>query len=568
MNHSDFLTALGWAVVNSIWQFALLWGAYQIFTSLRPRAQAATKSALASGMLLTGFGWFLFTFFSYAGNADAIAEAIPYLYGPAGWNHWIIDALPLASLIYLLLLAVPVVRFIRNYRYVQLIRSQALQKADVQWRLFVQKLSAQMGIQKKVELWVSHLVTSPVTIGYLRPIILLPVAAVNHLSAEQVEAVLLHELAHIRRFDYMLNLVVRFIQTILYFNPFVKAFVRIVEAEREKSCDEMVIQFQYDAQRYAAALLTLERSGGTIPQPFALAAAGTRQHQLLGRVENILGVRRNKGLTGMRLASIMLALSCMSIMHLLLQWKKPATAGNADNYLSYMTSPHLLYSGGASATEPSELKTNKQSAPLMAMEPGVKTPVAKQVTSAPTPAPNPKVAEINTVADEIQGNLVQFVTQRENILSAEQEAEVKKALQASTRVINEVQWKLAEKSIADALSSSEKELIRDRIRYEAAKVDMDKLEARLRQAYHEINWPQLNADLEAAVSEIRFDSLQTAYTLALSNLATLEHELARSTTKSVPDTDISLKNIARKKSVVAAQLQKLKAVRDRKIIRL
>ncbi|MCR6720603.1 MAG: M56 family metallopeptidase [Chitinophagaceae bacterium] len=340
MNHSDFLTAPGWAVINSLWQFALLWAIYQLIIAFRPGISAATRSAIASGMVIAGFAWFVFTFISFF--KENIAEAVPYLYGPAGWNHWIADALPATSVIYLLLLTIPLFRFIRNYRYVQIIRTTALHKADVQLRLYVQKLSAQMGIGKKVELWVSDLVNSPVTIGYLRPVILLPVAAINHLSTQQVEAIILHELAHIRRFDYLLNLVTKFIQSVLYFNPFVKAFVRIIETEREKSCDEMVMQFQYDAHGYASALLTIEQINSVKHQVLTVAASGTRKHQLLGRIENILGINRNKGITAMRVAGIMLALSCMAIMHIVLQWKKPAVIGT-DNYLS-PTSLHLICS--------------------------------------------------------------------------------------------------------------------------------------------------------------------------------------------------------------------------------
>ena len=133
----------------------------------------------------------------------------------------------------------------------------------------MRNVATRMGIKKPVHIWLSGIVTSPVTIGYIKPVILLPIAAINQLSTQQLEAVLLHELAHIRRYDYFVNLVIRFIQTILYFNPFVKALVKTVEIEREKSCDEMVIQFQYDPHGYASALLMLEKTNYA-PRPLLL----------------------------------------------------------------------------------------------------------------------------------------------------------------------------------------------------------------------------------------------------------------------------------------------------------
>ncbi|MBK8952873.1 MAG: M56 family metallopeptidase [Chitinophagaceae bacterium] len=152
--------------------------------------------------------------------------------------------LPYSSAIYLVLLIIPVLQFIKNYRYVQVIRQHGISRPDAIWRVFVQKVAAQMNIKKRVQVFVSAFVHSPVTIGFLKPVILLPLAAINNLTAQQTEALLLHELTHIRRHDYLMNFAIQFIRTVLYFNPFVNAFVQIIEKER-KNCDEMVLQYQY-----------------------------------------------------------------------------------------------------------------------------------------------------------------------------------------------------------------------------------------------------------------------------------------------------------------------------------
>ena len=83
----------------------------------------------------------------------------------------------------------------------------------------------------------------------------------------------------IKRFDYLINLLINAIQTILYFNPFVKAFIKITETEREKSCDEMVIQFQYNSLEYASALLELEKVNHS-QRLLALSAAGNKNDLL------------------------------------------------------------------------------------------------------------------------------------------------------------------------------------------------------------------------------------------------------------------------------------------------
>ncbi len=240
---ANFLQSLGWAVLNSIWQMALLWVIYQFISGIFRSAKSSFRSSLASLLLITGFAFFLYTFFSFYGNksSDQVVFS-PSILDP-GENqqltNWLQKSLPVASVLYLVLLIIPLAHFIRNYRYVQVIRQFGLTKMDVQWRIFIKNVSSRMGINKPVHIWISEFVSSPVTIGFLKPVILVPLAAINHLSTPQMEAVLLHELSHIRRYDYLINLIINFIQTVLYFNPFVKAFVKIVEREREKSCDEI-----------------------------------------------------------------------------------------------------------------------------------------------------------------------------------------------------------------------------------------------------------------------------------------------------------------------------------------
>ncbi|HKO81470.1 MAG TPA: M56 family metallopeptidase, partial [Chitinophagaceae bacterium] len=282
IGQSNFLQALGWAVLNSLWQMALLWVVYQLVTALFRTAKSSQKSSLATTLLFTGFAWFVFTFFAIladVSSAHSGYSSFIIINSNEEVNNWLYTTLPIASVVYLVLLILPLLNFIRNYRYVQVIRRYGLTKADVQWRMFVQKMAAQMGINKPVHVWMSEFVTSPVTIGYLKPIILLPVAAINHLSAEQTEAVLLHELSHIRRFDFLINIITKIIQTILYFNPFVKAFANIIEEEREKNCDEMVLQFQYEPHGYASALLALEKATQVSPS-LAVAASGGKKNTL------------------------------------------------------------------------------------------------------------------------------------------------------------------------------------------------------------------------------------------------------------------------------------------------
>ena len=106
IGQSNFLQALGWAVLNSLWQMALLWVVYQAITGIFSRANPTQKSMLASSLLCTGFAWFIFTFISIFLNQRVddtiVAASFSSVQGNPQLNEWLNSTLPLASMIYLL----------------------------------------------------------------------------------------------------------------------------------------------------------------------------------------------------------------------------------------------------------------------------------------------------------------------------------------------------------------------------------------------------------------------------------------------------------------------------------
>lgn len=565
IGQSNFLQALGWAVLNSLWQMALLWVVYQLATAILRTNKSSQKGFLATVLLFAGFAWFVFTFFSILADKPASEtgySAFVTISGNESVNNWLYTMLPIASLVYLVLLTLPVLNFIRNYRYVQVIRKYGLKKADVKWRMFAQKVAAQMGIVKSVQVWMSEFVSSPVTIGYLKPIILLPVAAVNHLSAEQIEAVLLHELSHIKRFDYLVNLVTRIIQTILYFNPFVRAFALIIEREREKNCDEIVLQFQYEPHGYATALLALEKASH-LPHPLAVAAAGGKKNELLGRIESILGIQKKPVLSFNKLAGIVAALLCFISLNALLLLSKPGESKGTPGLLTDLSGPFQLFSPGNELMSVAKSETTENKPATIVNSPA--PPIQKDnLARATTPASE-------SLVQPVPASPYMFVNFREDVipeLDEEKEVQVKEALDASRKVLTEEQWKAMEKNIADAMTTLEKEKVKSEYQKAMSKLDWEKMEEKLRLAYDNINWKEINSELSKALVEIRLDSIQKVYSMAASNLASLERELVKSNEPGIPDTDITLESVEIKKKEVIKAINTLKSARTRKVIRL
>jgi bla regulator protein blaR1 len=589
ISQSDFLQALGWAVMNSLWQMALMWIVYQLLTAVFHLQKPAQRATLASSLLFSGFTWFVFTFLVVLQKTP---QAAPYtaLANITGnnesLNHWLNTGLPWASMVYLVLLAVPVINFIRNYRYVQHIRQHGIRKADVEWRMFVQKVAGHLGIRKPVRIWMSELVNSPVTIGYLKPVILLPVAVLNQLTTKQVEAILLHELAHIRRTDYLINLLTRLVQTILYFNPFVKAFARIIEGEREKSCDQMVMQFQYEPYGYASALLELEKAAhaNMAQSTMAMAAAGGKKSQLITRVETILGIHQKQVFSFHKLAGVLSALVCFIALNALMIMSQPAQNKLATGFLFSQFSGPLVF---ASQDNTAANAPVVQELPMQIL---VKAPAPEKVKQADqevfeanpaiiaeplvqTKQDNPGASEMpryTAVADASMhfsqvSNLETIMPE----LTPQQENQVKEALIASKKVLEETQWKAVEKSIADAMTIAEKEKVKAAYEKAAAeKVDWEKLGDRLKLSYDQIDWDGVNTEFNIAMNNMRLDSLRQVYSLAMTQLSSLEKEMKLNGLKGIPDSDITVDAVQKK----IKELQKARVIvqemRNKKIISL
>ena len=564
VGQSSFLQALGWAVLNSLWQMALLWVIYQFITGVFRPLTAAKKSFLATTLLIAGFGWFIFTFFSILFNSSPSGTVVATQFMNAGGNgemyNWLHTTLPYASLTYLVLLVLPILHFSKNYKFVQLISREGLKKIDVRWRIFVQKVAAQMGIKKQVHIWVSDFVSSPVTIGYLKPMILVPLAAINHLTPQQLEAVLLHELSHIRRFDFLINLITRFIKTILYFNPFVTALMKTIEREREKSCDEMVIQFQYDPYGYATALLMMEKANG-LQAPLALAAAG-KKNELLHRIEIILGVNKRPFISFNRMAGLMAGLLCIIGLNALLLLSRPSK-GNRSVAFNSLSST-LFFFTGDDQDSPDPAPDREE--PTVVLNHFTKQEHFSQPkTILHPPASTEHIAQISPDPGYANANFEPVITP---VLKQYQEQQVKLAVNAAKKVLEDAQWKVAEKGLADVFTKVEKDQMKTEYMKEVEKFNWKKWEDKLKSAYNQIDWDRINAQLDNAINHIRLDSLQKVYTGAATELNKVRQQLDENDLKGIPDSDITLKEVEQKTQQVEKLLNNLKAVRNKKIVHL
>jgi beta-lactamase regulating signal transducer with metallopeptidase domain len=327
--NSPFLIALGWTIASSLWQTALLWLICQLAGNIDKRNNPSLRHALAALAMGISFCWFAITLVQ---NYSAIIHLTQSIAGLSALNEDAAKALfaaqtgisrssffellstylPYFSTAYLIVLLILLIKLVNAYLFSRKLRTEGLYAAEPQWVNYINRYAAYLGITRKVELFFSEYVNVPATLDFFKPVILIPVAAFNHLTPQQVESILLHELAHIRRNDYLINIIVSVIETILFFNPFVHLLGKTIRKEREHCCDDLVLRYNTDAHSYASALLSLEKMRIGIPS-IAVAATGN-DNQLLGRVKRIMNVKTTNFNYGQKLfAFVFIAFLLISI---------------------------------------------------------------------------------------------------------------------------------------------------------------------------------------------------------------------------------------------------------------
>jgi HEAT repeat protein/beta-lactamase regulating signal transducer with metallopeptidase domain len=178
-------------------------------------------------------------------------------------------------------------RLAGGWFYTQCLKSYGTRPLGEGWEQTLLRLCDQLRAPRPARLLESALVKVPMVVGWLRPVILLPASALTGLSPQQLEAIIAHELAHIRRHDYLINLLQAVVETLLFYHPAVWWVSRRIRQEREHCCDDLAVAVCGDSLTYARALLEMEQLRAAGPQ-LAMAANGG---SLMNRIQRLVGAQ-------------------------------------------------------------------------------------------------------------------------------------------------------------------------------------------------------------------------------------------------------------------------------------
>ncbi|MBW8878409.1 MAG: M56 family metallopeptidase [Acidobacteria bacterium] len=309
--------AIAWALVQFLWQGALVGLAAAGGLSLLKKSSAALRYAVAAGALLLMLALPVGTALRIAGSpgtgpaftgARLFGQTSPSPpggppltvgrlgeegrgdEGPTTVRNALPSALPWIFALWLAGVALLSVYHLGGYRQARrLTRTGRPLGHDLNdLEATVRTLASRLGVGRAVRLLESAAVPVPAVIGWLRPVILVPASTLAGLSPRQLEAVLAHELAHVRRHDYLVNLLQAAVETLLFYHPAVWWVSSQVRRERENCCDDLAVAVCGDRLGYARALADLEGLRAPLPRP-AFAAMAADGGSLLDRVRRLVG---------------------------------------------------------------------------------------------------------------------------------------------------------------------------------------------------------------------------------------------------------------------------------------
>ncbi len=274
--------ALGWTIIHALWQgFIILIGLLILLTLLHKRS-AQVRYFISFTSLVIFLGWSTSTFvnsYNYAKDKQTLKSEL--LNNPGYFKNisqnidqyktstslssnfdirlvkvraWFQRNFPIFLSIWLIGIGLFTVRLLGGLAYNRRIRALQLLPFEEKWMNKLKKFAHTLNITRDVKAYKSPHTSTPLTLGFMKPIILFPVKAFSGLTEAEIEAIIAHELAHIVRNDYLFNIIQSVIEILFFYHPAVWSISKHIRAEREHACDDIAINITGDKVTYAKAL--------------------------------------------------------------------------------------------------------------------------------------------------------------------------------------------------------------------------------------------------------------------------------------------------------------------------
>lgn len=324
--------AIGFTLLSSLWQAVVVVSILLLVVQIFPRMASRLKYLIYNGSLLMISAISIRTFIEkfngplqtkqyllvksgagkklISGNNELITNADIGSFNYLGfWNElrtFLFENIELIVLLWITGLALYSIKLIGGIIYSNRLKTKDVYPSENSIIKIKNSLCEKIQLNRHVQIFESFLVKVPSVIGFLKPVILLPAGFINGLSYQQIEFIILHELIHIKRMDYFINILQSIQETIFFFNPAVLWLSNKIRDERENVCDDLVVKYSDSSFDYMETLLkSAELKNGLIPE----IALFKNKNQLYRRIKRMSG-----GKTKYNISAFIASLFALTLM--------------------------------------------------------------------------------------------------------------------------------------------------------------------------------------------------------------------------------------------------------------
>ncbi|MET0244432.1 MAG: M56 family metallopeptidase, partial [Flavitalea sp.] len=427
--NQNIFRAIGWTLIHSLWQGALL----ALLAALIMMFTIRSKPSSRYFLLLLCFGLFpllvctTFIVVSKSNRAEVDnASSVLFSILPAtGFNDFLgflaLKVDQFSVFIVAIWLFVCVFNFFRlcvGVRQASMLRNFHVIEMSTEWKQWFNRIVQRVLLPGSIQIMESALIRIPVVIGFLKPVILLPAGMITGMSAGQLEAIVLHELAHVIRKDYLVNILQRITESMFFFNPGIRWVSTLLREEREQCCDEFAITHGGGKVHFAESLLVFAEQMSKTDQ-LAVAFGGSKS-QLTQRISRLVTNRNRKLGTTEKIGSILALVLCFVMLVFTIADKSRFVAAGNNKGQTFVAKQALeeetiMKIGDDNAEQLHEFKANESKLPDIerSLESTVRKPLAKSGSAT----------DKNARSFDVWSDNNDYKTSREQILLAEEDAE-------------------------------------------------------------------------------------------------------------------------------------------------
>ena len=514
----NWIVALGKTLVHSLWVGLLFLSLLKIILQTLPGrySHIRYRIALISLLLFIGLlgGVFILLYTPvYAGatigmqTAFQIPDVIPLIHEFAVNSDGtsLMSICSICSYIYFTGIFIMLIRSIISIIHIQQLKRNGVPVQNEWIDRFLQ-IKHTLGIKRNVALLESDRINAPAMIGLFKPAIMVPLGMFTHLSVEQVETILMHELHHLRRLDFLVNIIQLIAEGLFFYNPAVWTISQMIRSERENCCDDRVIQSCRDPIVYAGALFQLAGQQQSLHRLMP-GAGGSDQYQLFNRIKRILNQTTMKTNIREKLFSLLILAGGMILL--------------------------LTISGFSSGF--SIVKQNDSWKKM------------NTITSSPAtnPAPNPTLI---LPQDTLPSTEKEITAAKEVALAEIDWEEIEREIKAAKEVaIDEINWDQIKEEMEMASLEAMDSIDWDEIKEEMAKAkihidsvmqdfdfdfdmdfDMEEFKIEMKDAMkeiEEIDWEEIKREIEESMEEIDWEEIKKEMENVHIHLDSLLHDI-------------------------------------------